>query len=72
MPLCLFARGLLRQLHTRLYFAGDPEVESDAVLSLVPEPRRTTLLARPDPAMPERWVFEIRLQEPQETVFFNI
>ena len=69
---CLFARGLLRQLHTRLYFAGDPEVESDAVLSLVPEPRRTTLLARPDPAMPERWVFEIRLQEPQETVFFNI
>ena len=69
---CLFARGLLRQLHTRIYFAGDPALESDAVLSLVPEHRRTTLLARPDPAVPGRWLFDVRLQEPHETVFFDI
>lgn len=69
---CLFARGLLRQLHTRIYFAGDPALESDAVLSLVPEHRRTTLLARPEPGVPGHWLFEIRLQGQQETVFFDI
>ena len=25
--LCLFARGLLRQVYTRVYFAGDPALE---------------------------------------------
>lgn len=69
---CLFARGLLRQLHTRIYFADDPALESDAVLALVPDDRRTTLFARPDPDAPGRWLFEVRLQEPQETVFFDI
>ncbi len=69
---CVFARGLLRQLHTRIYFAGDPALESDAVLALVPEHRRATLLARPDPEAPGRWRFDVRLQEPRETVFFDV
>lgn len=72
LNVCLFARGLLRQLHTRIYFAGDPALESDAVLSLVPQPRRATLLARPDPAAAGRWLFDVRLQEPHETVFFDL
>ena len=72
LNVCLFARGLLRQLHTRIYFAGDPALGCDAVLSLVPEHRRATLLARPDPAAAGRWLFDIRLQEPDETVFFDI
>jgi protocatechuate 3,4-dioxygenase alpha subunit len=46
--ICVFARGLLRQLHTRVYFAGDPALGDDLVLTLVPEDRRDTLLARPD------------------------
>ena len=69
---CLFARGLLRQLHTRMYFAGDPTLASDAVLALVPEARRHTLLACSDPESPGRWRFHLRLQGAQETVFFDI
>lgn len=68
---CLFARGLLRQLHTRIYFAGDPALAHDAVLALVPEDRRSTLLAQPDPQDAGRWLFHVRLQGSQETVFFD-
>jgi protocatechuate 3,4-dioxygenase alpha subunit len=66
---CLFARGLLRHLHTRLYFAGDPGLAVDAVLALVPESRRSTLIARGDGGS---FAFDIRLQGPQETVFFDV
>jgi protocatechuate 3,4-dioxygenase alpha subunit len=69
---CLFARGLLRQLHTRIYFAGDPSLAGDAVMAFVPEERRTTLLARLDPARDGRWLFHIRLQGADETVFFDV
>src|SRR5262249_44467952 len=64
--LCLFARGLLRQVYTRVYFAGDPALASDAVLALVPADRRDTLLAQPDPKEAGRWSFEIHLQGPHE------
>lgn len=69
---CLFARGLLRHLHTRIYFDGDPGLASDPVLALVPEDRRATLLARRDAASPERWRFDLRLQGADETVFFDL
>ena len=42
------------------------------MLALVPEERRGTLLAEPDPEVAGRWVFHMRLQGPQETVFFNV
>jgi protocatechuate 3,4-dioxygenase alpha subunit len=69
---CIFGRGLLRQLHTRVYFEGDPALGQDAVLALVPEPRRRTLLARPDPQRPGVWLFDVRLQGDDETVFFDV
>lgn len=69
---CLFARGLLRHLHTRVYFPDDPAVAGDPVLALVPAARRGTLLARPDPAEPYRWTFDLRLQGQDETVFFDL
>ena len=69
---CLFARGLLRQLHTRLYFADDPRLADDPVLALVPAGRRSTLLASPDPANADRWLFHLRLQGDAETVFFDV
>jgi protocatechuate 3,4-dioxygenase alpha subunit len=68
----IFARGLLRQLFTRIYFAGDAANHSDPVLALVPEERRDTLMAHPDPAHPAHWHFDIRLQGEQETVFFDV
>lgn len=66
----VFARGLLKPLFTRIYFANDPE---DAVLSLVPAQRRHTLLASQGPTAGE-WTFTIRLQgdKQTETVFFDI
>ena len=68
----IFARGLLRRLFTRIYFDGDPANGEDPVLSLVPEERRGTLIARADPGEESRWEFEIRLCCENETVFFDI
>jgi len=67
---CLFGRGLLRQLYTRIYFECDQALGSDAVLALVPERRRQTLLARP--GNPGEWIFDVRLQGDGETVFFDL
>ena len=51
----IFARGLLKHLHTRVYFAGDPANAGDAVLALVPEARRATLLAQPVAGQSNTW-----------------
>lgn len=68
----VFARGLLRHLHTRVYFAGDPANGEDPVLALVAPARRETLMARPVDGDPDRWHLDIRLQGDGETVFFDI
>lgn len=69
---CLFARGLLRQLYTRMYFAGDPALETDSILQFVPADRRETLLASPFADSPCHWRFDVRLQGARETVFFDL
>jgi protocatechuate 3,4-dioxygenase alpha subunit len=66
---CLFARGMLRHIFTRVYFANDPMLAGDPVLSLVPEARRGTLLAHQADGA---WAFVIRLQGDGETVFFDL
>lgn len=68
---CLFARGLLHHVVTRVYFDGDERLAQDPVLALVPGHRRATLVARRDSATPDRWIFDIHLQGEQETVFFD-
>jgi protocatechuate 3,4-dioxygenase alpha subunit len=68
---CLFARGLLRQLYTRIYFAGDSALDAEPVLALVPAARRRTLVASPDGPEPGHWRFDLRLQGADETVFFD-
>jgi len=72
LNLGVYARGMLKQLFTRIYFAGDPANAEDSVLALVPAERRDTLMAKPDPAEPGTWRFDVRLQGEQETVFFDI
>jgi protocatechuate 3,4-dioxygenase alpha subunit len=67
--ICVFARGLLRHVFTRCYFSGDPALTADPVLELVPPARRETLVARPGDA---GWTFQIRMQGPDETVFFDL
>jgi protocatechuate 3,4-dioxygenase alpha subunit len=66
----LFARGLLRHLHTRLYLPLEEGANrADRVLQLVDEPRRHTLIARQDGDVLH---FDIRLQGEDETVFFAL
>ncbi len=72
LTLAVFARGMLKQLYTRVYFAGDAANNEDPILGLVPPERRETLLARPDPTHPGYWRFDVRLQGDQETVFFDV
>ncbi len=72
LTLGVFARGMLKQLFTRVYFAGDAANDQDPILQLVPPDRRNTLMAQPDPARPGHWLFDVRLQGDQETVFFDV
>ena len=66
----VFARGLLRQLATRIYFPDEEKANAaDPVLALVPPERRATLVARADGHVLH---FEIRLQGEAETVFFQL
>jgi protocatechuate 3,4-dioxygenase alpha subunit len=66
----VFARGMLNRCVTRIYF-GDEDAanENDPVLRTVPAERRQTLIAEPDG---DGYRFDIRLQGPGETVFFDI
>jgi protocatechuate 3,4-dioxygenase, alpha subunit len=70
--LAVFARGMLKQLYTRVYFSGDAANDADSTLQLVPADRRKTLMARPDPNHSGYWLFDVRLQGDQETVFFDV
>ncbi len=72
LDIMVFARGLLKPLLTRIYFAGDPGNAADAVLQRVPAARQHTLLARREAAStPACWRFDVRLQGEGETVFFD-
>jgi protocatechuate 3,4-dioxygenase alpha subunit len=72
VSVAIFARGILKQLFTRIYFAGHQANQEDPILALVPEERRATLLAHSDPARPAHWHFDVHLQGEQETVFFDV
>lgn len=67
----IFMRGLLNRLVTRIYFAGDSMNGADEVLSLVDPVRRPTLLAQPDQVLPQVYYWDVVLQGPRETVFFD-
>ena len=68
--IAVFARGLLKQLVTRMYFPDEPGNAADAVLALVPADRRPTLVARARGAGVLAW--DIILQGRDETVFFDV
>jgi protocatechuate 3,4-dioxygenase alpha subunit len=62
----VFARGLLKQVYTRVYFPGD---EPDELLRSVDEARRATLVAVEEDGGLR---FDVRLQGDEETVFFDL
>jgi protocatechuate 3,4-dioxygenase alpha subunit len=68
LDVSVFARGMLHRVVTRIYFADEEALNAeDPVLRSVPADRRETLLARPSG---DGYVFDLRLQGPDETVFF--
>ena len=69
----VFSRGLLNHLVTRLYFADEPANAGDPILGYVPDERRATLLAnRETKGSIAIYRFDIIMQGPGETVFFNV
>jgi protocatechuate 3,4-dioxygenase, alpha subunit len=68
--LTVHARGLLRQLVTRIYLPDEAEANAaDPVLSSVDDARRPTLIAEGDGDVLR---FDVRLQGERETVFFAL
>jgi protocatechuate 3,4-dioxygenase, alpha subunit len=71
--LAIFARGMLRQSYTRIYFAGEARNDADPILALVPADRRDTLIARRETRDGKPvYRFDIRMQGDGETVFFEV
>ncbi|MGP4115033.1 protocatechuate 3,4-dioxygenase subunit alpha [Streptomyces sp. 4N509B] len=70
LSVCVFARGLLRHLHTRLYLPEDAAAHADdPLLAALPPRRRATLVAAPGDLGCYR--FDIHLQGEAETVFLE-
>jgi len=71
VDLAVFARGLLHQVVTRLYFADEDQANAaDPVLAGLDEQARATLVAqRSDDG---HYELDIHLQGPDETVFFAV
>jgi protocatechuate 3,4-dioxygenase alpha subunit len=66
----LMARGMLNRVVTRIYFGDEEEANAeDPILALVPADRRHTLIATPEDG---GYRFDIRVQGPGETVFFDV
>jgi protocatechuate 3,4-dioxygenase, alpha subunit len=71
----IFARGLLRQLVTRIYFPDEPLNAGDPLLDALPAQRRATLIARAGGAgadVGRVLHFDIVLQGANETVFLDV
>lgn len=67
----IFARGLIKQLVTRIYFPGD-EHDADPVMMHVPTERRATLIANAVSEQAGLYVWNVAIGSAQhETVFFE-
>jgi protocatechuate 3,4-dioxygenase alpha subunit len=76
ISLTIQARGMLNPTFTRLYFADEAAANAnDRVLQSVPSARRSTLVAErvesADTSVPT-YLFDIRYQGDDETVFFDV
>jgi protocatechuate 3,4-dioxygenase alpha subunit len=71
--LAVYARGMTRQVQTRIYFSDEAANAADPILALVPADRRDTLVAERDAgAQGGVYRFDIHLQGDKETVFFDV
>ncbi len=70
IAISVMARGVIKRMVSRIYFADEPSNAEDPILDLVPATRRATLLAVP--VGEGQYRFDIRLQGEGETVFFDV
>ena len=70
ISVAIFARGLLKALHTRVFLAPLALVADDPLARALGDPERLrTLVATPDERDPKIYRWDIRLRGPGETVF---
>lgn len=70
IAMAVFARGMLRQAVTRVYFADEAVANAnDPLLCGVDEERRDTMIAAPGD---EGYRFDVRVQGEGETVFLDV
>ncbi len=74
IDIIVMMRGMLLHAYTRLYFDDEQALNTtDPVLTTVPVARRQTLIARRIEAISKpTYRFDIHLQGPYETVFFDL
>jgi protocatechuate 3,4-dioxygenase alpha subunit len=72
IALGLMGPGFLKRLVTRIYFPDAQGNAEDPILGLVPEMRRSTLIALKEPGAANLYRFDIHLGGARETVFFDI
>jgi protocatechuate 3,4-dioxygenase, alpha subunit len=71
LAVSIFMRGLLRRLVTRLYFPEDSANSQDFILNMVHPDRRATLIAKKSAMRDDLLDWDVVLQGPHETVFFD-
>ena len=71
--MCIFARGMLLHVITRVYFSDEPGNERDPILSSITEMarRETMIAARETIEDAPTYRMDIHLQGDRETVFFH-
>jgi protocatechuate 3,4-dioxygenase alpha subunit len=67
----VFMRGLLRRLVTRIYFPDEAANSGDFILNLIEPGRRGTLVAKRTAGQTGMLEWDVNLQGPDETVFFD-
>ena len=73
LVLAIFARGMLLQNYSRIYFGGEAANAIDPVLALVPIDRRATLIAQQANCNGNAvYRLDIHLQGDNEMVFFDV
>ena len=68
----VFMRGLLRRLVTRIYFPDEAVHAGDFALKRVEPVRRETLIAKPSVKQAGLLEWNVVMQGPNETVFFDV
>lgn len=73
ISLIVQGRGILNPYFTRIYFSDEEQANADdLILRSIPEHRRSTLVAQlVEGSSPKEYVFDIRFQGEDETVFFD-